>query len=132
MSLLDDARQMRDDPPLSEGIWCPYCERQIVKLGPSVGEFASETKPAQPHKTWCPMVSLPRIVNALESAKRLSEIVLREQWHNHDEDVRPLVDGSGTYSWCSSCDDSWPCNWSRALKQNQALVAALYGEGVTA
>lgn len=80
--------------------------------------------PISGHFEGCPLLSLPKIVAALEAAEALSTLVAREEW-GHTEDVRPTVDGSGTYSWCRSCDNVWPCAWRDALDANQRLTSAL-------
>jgi hypothetical protein len=80
-----------------------------------------------PHAPDCPWLAMPQIAAALKVATGMAAIVERERYR-HAERVDDKVDGSGTYSWCDSCDDAWPCNWSRAVEQNRALVAALKGE----
>lgn len=118
MILSDDARRLAvSNPVVAEG-----------KI--AIGAVCAVCWVEGGHDSECPWLALPRIVAALEAAERLSRIVTQEQYH-HTEDVRLTVDGKNTYSWCQSCDVSWPCRWSKAVEENAVLVAALRGEAVT-
>lgn len=124
MSLLDDAKRLAEQ----DAFYSDPCPDGCCSSAECV--FGCQND-GRKHGPDCPWLSLPRIVAALEASERLTELI-PPMYAQHVEDVREKVDGSGTYSWCQSCDESWPCAMSEIIKRNGALVMALKGEEVTA
>lgn len=102
MILLDDARQLATQTGRRSNGVCMFCQAD----------------PGVEHAGQCPSRSRHRILAALEASSALLEAVRRMQ--GHYERIGERV-GGGTYSYCSDCDQPWPCQVAQLAEPADAL-----------
>ena len=84
MSLVESARRIESDPPMSEDFWCAYCHNR-TKSGEGPGWL-----PPDEHLADCPIRAMPKIVSVLMTVESLATS-MRSDSDEHGDELTDLL-----------------------------------------